>query len=205
MSPFLVFLNAARNLASMGMKREQVLDFAQREFGELTDLMKAQIDNIYKPTKSVKPKDPDFDDTVVQMKFDDEGKPFNPKDPLKNLSKKDKKADGGRIGLRGGDAARSDAASGRNAGRADPSGGVERPSGGGRDDGPSNNFMDTTTKKKIIEGGKTATKNFITNKVFDKFGKVMGVNPKGAAILGIIGAIRRGTKKAPPGNLSMLD
>ena len=44
MSPFLVFLNAARNLASMGMKREQVLDFAQREFGELTDLMKAQID-----------------------------------------------------------------------------------------------------------------------------------------------------------------
>ena len=35
-------------------------------------------------------------------------------------------AEGGRIGLRGGDAARSDAASGRNAGRADPSGGVER-------------------------------------------------------------------------------
>ena len=205
MSPFLVFLNAARNLASMGMKREQVLDFAQREFGELTELMKSQIDNIYKPKKSVNPKDPDFDDTVVKMKFDDEGKPFNPKDPLKDYSKKDKKADGGRIGLRGGDAARSDAASGRNAGRADPSGGVERPSGGGRDDGPSNNFMDTTTKKKIIEGGKTATKNFITNKVFDKFGKVMGVNPKGAAILGIIGAIRRGTKKAPPGNLSMLD
>ena len=29
MSPFLVFLNAARNLASMGMKREQVLDFAK--------------------------------------------------------------------------------------------------------------------------------------------------------------------------------
>ena len=42
-----------------------------------------------------------FDDTVVKMKFDDEGKPFNPRDPLKNLSKKDKdkKADGGRIGL----------------------------------------------------------------------------------------------------------
>ena len=220
MSPFLVFLNAARNLASMGMKREQVLDFAQREFGELTELMKAQIDNIYKTKKGAPSeskigefmgfknypkKDEVFDDTVVKMKFDDEGKPFNPKDPLKDYSKKDKKADGGRIGLRGGDAARSDAASGRNAGRADPSGGVERPSGGGRDDGPSNNFMDTTTKKKIIEGGKTATKNFITNKVFDKFGKVMGVNPKGAAILGIIGAIRRGTKKAPPGNLSMLD
>jgi hypothetical protein len=35
------------------------------------------------------------------------------------------RADGGRIGFRGGDAARSDAASGRNAGRADPSGGVD--------------------------------------------------------------------------------
>ena len=36
------------------------------------------------------------------------------------------RANGGRIGFRGGDAARSDAASGRNAGRADPGGGVER-------------------------------------------------------------------------------
>ena len=105
MSPFLVFLNAARNLASMGMKREQVLDFAQREFGELTELMKAQIDNIYKPKKgppseskvgeffgfkNYPKKDEVFDDTVVKMKFDDEGKPFNPRDPLKNLSKKDK-------------------------------------------------------------------------------------------------------------------
>ena len=114
MSPFLVFLNAARNLASMGMKREQVLDFAQREFGELTELMKAQIDNIYKTKKGAPSeskvgeffgfknypkKDEVFDDTVVKMKFDDEGKPFNPKDPLKNLSKKDKKADGGRIGF----------------------------------------------------------------------------------------------------------
>ena len=119
MSPFLVFLNAARNLASMGMKREQVLDFAQREFGELTELMKAQIDNIYKPKKGAPSeskvgeffgfknypkKDEVFDDTVVKMKFDDEGKPFNPRDPLKNLSKKDKdkKADGGRIGLKDG-------------------------------------------------------------------------------------------------------
>ena len=117
MSPFLVFLNAARNLASMGMKREQVLDFAQREFGELTELMKAQIDNIYKTKKGAPSeskigefmgfknypkKDEVFDDTVVKMKFDDEGKPFNPKDPLKNLSKKDKKADGGRIGLKDG-------------------------------------------------------------------------------------------------------
>ena len=34
------------------------------------------------------------------MKPDDEGKPFNPRDPLKDYSKKDKKADGGRKGLR---------------------------------------------------------------------------------------------------------
>jgi hypothetical protein len=102
MNPFLVFLNAARNLASMGMKKEQVLDFAKNEFGELTGMMKYQIDNIYKPKKPVDPKNPDFDDTVVKMKFDDEGKPFNPRDPLKDYSKKDKKADGGRIGLKDG-------------------------------------------------------------------------------------------------------
>ena len=42
------------------------------------------------------------------------------------------RANGGRIGFRGGDAARSDAASGRDAGRADPGGGVER-GGGDRD------------------------------------------------------------------------
>ena len=45
-------------------------------------------------------------------------------------------AEGGRIGLRGGDAARSDAASGRNAGRADPGGGVERGGGGDGPKGP---------------------------------------------------------------------
>jgi hypothetical protein len=52
------------------------------------------------------------------------------------------RANGGRIGFRGGDAARSDAASGRNAGRADPSGGVERPGGGG---GGGNNNQQTVT------------------------------------------------------------
>ena len=225
MSPFLVFLNAARNLAGMGMKREQVLDFAQREFGELTDLMKAQIDNIYKPTKSVKPKDPDFDDTVVKMKFDDEGKPFNPRDPLKNLSKKDKKADGGRIGIMGGgmlvqpgfdgtrqgyrgdDAARS--SEGTSAGRADPGDaprgdGPSSGGGGNGGDGGGNNFRDTTTKKQIIETGKEAAQNVVRNKLFERAGKFLGLNPKGAAVLGIINAIR-GAKKSFPGDLSMLD
>ena len=35
---------------------------------------------------NIKIKDPDFDDTVVKMQFDEFG-PFNPKDPLKNLKK----------------------------------------------------------------------------------------------------------------------
>ena len=42
------------------------------------------------------------------------------------------RAEGGRIGFRGGEAARSDAASGRNAGRADPSGGVDDRSNAGQ-------------------------------------------------------------------------
>ncbi len=203
MSPFLVFLNAARNLAGMGMKREQVLDFAKREFGELTELMKSQIDNIYRPKKSVSPKDPDFDDTVVKMKFDDEGKPFNPKDPLKNLSKKDKKADGGRIGLRIGSGEGFDV-SGRE--YSAPSAAARSVSTSpSRDDSPSNNFRDTTTKKQLLDTMVKGGKNLAINKAIEKskFGKFLG--PKGAALFGIINALRGDTKKSPPGNLSMLD
>ena len=32
------FLQAARNLAKQGMKKEQILDFARREFGEISKL-----------------------------------------------------------------------------------------------------------------------------------------------------------------------
>jgi len=203
MSPFLVFLNAARNLAGMGMKREQVLDFAKREFGELTELMKSQIDNIYRPKKSVSPKDPDFDDTVVKMKFDDEGKPFNPRDPLKNLSKKDKKADGGRIGLRIGSGEGKDV-SGRE--YSAPSAAARSVSTSpSRDDSPSSNFRDTTTKKQLLDTMVKGGKNLAINKAIEKskFGKFFG--PKGAAFLGLLNAIRGGAKKSLPGNLSMLD
>jgi polyhydroxyalkanoate synthesis regulator phasin len=60
--------------------------------------MKKQIDNLFKPRKPVGKKDPDFDNTVEKMQFDDQGKPFNPRNPLK-------KADGGimRIGLKEGE------------------------------------------------------------------------------------------------------
>ena len=212
MSPFLVFLNAARNLASMGMKREQVLDFAKNEFGELTDLMKSQIDNIYRPKKSVSPKDPSFDDTVVKMQFDEEGIPFNPKNPLKDYSKKDKKADGGRIGLRIGSGEGKDVSGREYDAPSAAARSVSTSPSRDRDDGPSNNLRDTRTKKKVIEevkeGAGKATRSFITNKLFDKFGKAIGVTPfgkKGAALLGIINAIRGSTKKSLPGDLSMLD
>ena len=42
------FLQAARNLAKQGMKKEQILDFARREFGEVSKLLKKQIDVIFK-------------------------------------------------------------------------------------------------------------------------------------------------------------
>ena len=57
--------------------------------------MRAQIDNLFKPSKPIKAKDPDFDDTVIKLPIDDQGLPFNPRNPLK-------KAEGGRIGLAGG-------------------------------------------------------------------------------------------------------
>ena len=86
------FLNAARSLANQGMSKEAIVQFAKNEFGEISELFQKQIDNIFKPKqgiKSVKIKDPDFDDTVVEMQFDEFG-PFNPKDPLKNLKKQTK-------------------------------------------------------------------------------------------------------------------
>jgi hypothetical protein len=67
------------------------------------------------------------------------------------------RADGGRIGFRGGDAARSDAASGRNAGRADPSGGVER-GGGNRERRISEQYIKPPT---VVGGGGEGPKQVI--------------------------------------------
>jgi hypothetical protein len=86
------FLNAARSLANQGLSKDAIMQFAKNEFGEITELFQRQIDNIFKPKKgieNIKIKDPDFDDTVVEMQFDEFG-PFNPKDPLKNLKKQTK-------------------------------------------------------------------------------------------------------------------
>ena len=63
MSPILKFLASARSLASQGFKKEQIYEFAQREFGEINELMQKQIENIFKPKKPIvsrnKPLDPD--------------------------------------------------------------------------------------------------------------------------------------------------
>ena len=102
MSAILKFLNAARSLANQGLSKEAIEQFARNEFGEISELFQKQINNIFKPGKgitSIKMKDPDFDDTVIKLPVDDTGKPFNPRDPLKDYSKK---AEGGRIGLKAG-------------------------------------------------------------------------------------------------------
>jgi len=86
------FLKAAKSLANQGMTKESIMNFARNEFGEITELFQKQIDRIFKPKQgiqSVKMKDPDFDDTIVEMQFDEFG-PFNPKDPLKNVKKQTK-------------------------------------------------------------------------------------------------------------------
>ena len=86
------FLTAAKSLASQGMSKEAIMRFAKNEFGEISELFQKQIDRIFRPKQGIekiKIKDPDFDDTVIEMQFDEFG-PFNPKDPLKNISKQTK-------------------------------------------------------------------------------------------------------------------
>ena len=48
MGPFLKFLQAARSMAKQGMSKEQILDFARREFGKVSELLRKQIDDIFK-------------------------------------------------------------------------------------------------------------------------------------------------------------
>jgi len=101
MNPFLKFLGAARSLANQGMSKEAIEQFAKNEFGKINTMMQRQINNIFKPSKPVGKKDEVFDSTVEKMQFDDAGKPFNPRNPTKDYSKK---AEGGimRVGLKEG-------------------------------------------------------------------------------------------------------
>ena len=43
------FLQAARNLSKQGISKDQVMEFAKREFGEVSDLLKRQIEQIFTP------------------------------------------------------------------------------------------------------------------------------------------------------------
>tara|TARA_R100001480_G_scaffold4239_1_gene10563 strand:+ start:77 stop:1330 length:1254 start_codon:yes stop_codon:yes gene_type:complete len=85
------FLTAARSLANQGLSKEAIVQFAKNEFGEVTELFKKQIDNIFKKPASgiekLKVKDEIFDDTIIKLPIDDKGRPFNPRDPLKDYSK----------------------------------------------------------------------------------------------------------------------
>ena len=101
MNPFLRFLASARSLANQGMSKEAIEQFAKNEFGKINTMMQKQINNIFKPSKPVGKKDEVFDSTVEKMQFDDAGKPFNPRDPTKDYSKK---AEGGimRVGYKDG-------------------------------------------------------------------------------------------------------
>ena len=85
------FLTAARSLVNQGMSKEAIMQFAKNEFGEITELFKKQIDNIFKKPASgiekIKIKDEVFDDTVVKLPIDDTGQPFNPKNPMKEYGK----------------------------------------------------------------------------------------------------------------------
>ena len=93
---FLQFLKAARSLQDRGLNKEAILQFAKNEFGELSELFKKQIDNLFKPKKgieNIKLKDEVFDDTVIKLPIDDTGVPFNPNDPLKQYGKPKKTDD----------------------------------------------------------------------------------------------------------------
>lgn len=85
------FLTAARSLASQGMSKEAIMQFAKNEFGEITELFQKQIDNIFKRPASgiekIKIKDEVFDDTVIKLPYDDQLQPFNPNNPLKQYGK----------------------------------------------------------------------------------------------------------------------
>ena len=52
MGAMIKFLQAVRRLAKLGVKKEDILEFGRREFGEITDLLRKQIDDVYDRFKS---------------------------------------------------------------------------------------------------------------------------------------------------------
>jgi len=69
MNPFLKFLQSARNLQkTQGLSKADILKFAKNEFGDITGLMRSQIDQIFKPGKQAITKQTD---NIVSIKKDD--------------------------------------------------------------------------------------------------------------------------------------
>ena len=52
MGAMIRFLQAVRRLAKLGVKKDEIIEFGKREFGEITDLLRKQIDDIYDRFKS---------------------------------------------------------------------------------------------------------------------------------------------------------
>jgi len=48
------FLNAAKNLAKQGIKKNEVLAFAKQQFGEITDSLRKQVDDIFEKSPLAK-------------------------------------------------------------------------------------------------------------------------------------------------------
>ena len=88
MGAILKFLQAARNLAKQGVKRDEILAFAKREFGEVTDYMKNAVDDIYSryaasPLKKVLDRRKTGKQSIDERKvLDMEGKVIDPNQPI---------------------------------------------------------------------------------------------------------------------------
>ena len=87
------FFKALKRLVDQGVIKtiDQAKDFAKQEFGEVSDLMLIQVNKIFKNKGKadlpIKPKDPVFDNTVEKLPYDDQGVPFNRRDPQKVYGK----------------------------------------------------------------------------------------------------------------------
>ena len=88
MGAVLKFLQAARNLAKQGVKRDEILAFAKREFGEVTDYMKNAVDDIYSryaasPLQKILEKRKAAKQSVDERKvLDMEGNVIDPNQPI---------------------------------------------------------------------------------------------------------------------------
>ena len=93
---------------------------------------------------------------------DQGGNPFTNRIPYRLMSK------GGRAAFRGGDAARSDAASGRDAGRADPSGGVDDRSNAGQTAVNNAAIMMAQMQNQNLDKSPNLIEKFPSGRVIDK-------------------------------------